>query len=206
MTHMPGILVHHKWEDHRIAHDMEDDLLQLYCRDGGGWKACLRPKSRHQIYMRDIAAILESESPKEICVVGLQGGGWKTVWAITPKEVTYPGRPLNERAAAEYKWRIEVRSRHGGKDLINMQWAVPMATTYSSLEGAREAVETIVYGRHLDPSKYKTALAISSSFVRLRKPEPFEIYAIATIFKIDINTQEESFGEILAYGLPTGAS
>lgn len=71
-----------------------DGLSLLIYRGSHGWKALEGSKTfaklSHQIYARDIETILHDISVCEICVVDLECGKWKTIWAMNDSDVSHP--------------------------------------------------------------------------------------------------------------------
>ena len=70
-------------------------IVSVFYNEGRGLKSC--PGSLgfvrlpHQIYKKDLEELLELiEGIQEIVVVHLNYGSWRTLWADSPKNVSYP--------------------------------------------------------------------------------------------------------------------
>lgn len=78
-----------EWLDHGVR----DELVLVMHRDTHGWKAAGQGHARlaHQLYVENVEPLCATSH--EVAVVGLSGGGWRTVWARSDDDVMHPPPP-----------------------------------------------------------------------------------------------------------------
>ena len=101
-------LVDHQPFGTHIQHGIEDSLVMVVSRGDNGWAAGPGPLSftllPGQVYAENLIHLFgTSNIVKEVVVVGLHTGIWRTVWAIDDRNITYPGpsvATIHHRATA----------------------------------------------------------------------------------------------------------
>lgn len=85
-----------EWLDHGVR----DGLVLVMHRGTHGWKAAGQGRAllAHQIYVKNVEPLCATS--REVAVVGLSGGGWRTVWARSDDDVTHPAPPSAPVGAA----------------------------------------------------------------------------------------------------------
>jgi hypothetical protein len=78
-----------EWLDHGVR----DGLVLVMHRGTHGWKAAGQGHAllAHQLYVKNVEPLCATSH--EVAVVGLSGGGWRTVWARSDDDVTHPAPP-----------------------------------------------------------------------------------------------------------------
>lgn len=77
----------------RLDHGVRDELVLVMHRGAHGWKAAGQGHAllAHQLYVKNVEPLCAASH--EVAVVGLYGGGWRTVWARSDDDVTHPAPP-----------------------------------------------------------------------------------------------------------------
>ncbi len=95
----------------RLDHGVRDGLVLVMHRGAHGWKAAGQGHAllAHQLYVKNVEPLCAASH--EVAVVGLSGGGWRTVWARSDDDVTHPAppsAPVGVDAPGSRAWMAEV--------------------------------------------------------------------------------------------------
>lgn len=132
----------------RLDHGVRDELVLVMHRGTHGWKAAGQGHARlaRQIYVKNVEPLCATSY--EVAVVGLSGGGWRTVWARSDDDVTHPAPPSAPVGAAEDMVLDAIERRApsapvGGdrwKSLIGQWQRRAEAAGYDGVEDALDAL------------------------------------------------------------------
>src|SRR5690606_18392482 len=89
----------------RLDHGVRDELVLVLHRGTHGWQAAGQGHARlaRQIYVKDVEPLCAASY--EVAVVGLSGGGWRTVWARSDDDVTHPAPQSTPPAEAQLTYK-----------------------------------------------------------------------------------------------------